>query len=72
MSKIPALTPRKIIVVLEKAGFCFIRQKGSHRMYMKGKTMLVIPYHNKDLKKGTIIKIIKQTGLTLEEFLDLM
>jgi len=41
-------------------------------MYMKGKTMLVIPYHNKDLKKGTIIKIIKQTGLTLEEFLDLM
>lgn len=72
MSKIPALTPRKIIVVLEKAGFCFIRQKGSHRMYVKEKIMLIIPYHNKDLKKGTIIQIIKQSGLTLEEFLDLV
>lgn len=59
-------------MVLEKAGFCFIRQKGSHRMYVKEKIMLIIPYHNKDLKKGTIIQIIKQSGLTLEEFLDLV
>ncbi len=41
-------------------------------MYVKEKIMLIIPYHNKDLKKGTIIQIIKQSGLTLEEFLDLV
>jgi len=72
MFKLPALKPKKVIEALEKAGFSFIRQKGSHRIYTKGNIGVTIPYHNKDLKKGTLRHIIKQSGLTIEEFLRLL
>jgi predicted RNA binding protein YcfA (HicA-like mRNA interferase family) len=49
-----------------------VRQKGSHRIYVKGNIGITIPYHNKDLKKGTLRAIIKQSGLSVEEFLKLL
>jgi predicted RNA binding protein YcfA (HicA-like mRNA interferase family) len=72
MPKLPALKPKEVIKVLEKAGFSFVRQKGSHRIYVKGNVGITIPYHNKDLKKGTLRHIIKQAGLTVREFLQLL
>ena len=72
MPQLPACTPANVIRALERAGFLFVRQKGSHRMYIKGHLSVVIPYHNKDLKKGTLKNIIKQSGLTLEKFLELL
>jgi predicted RNA binding protein YcfA (HicA-like mRNA interferase family) len=71
-SKLPSLKPREVVKVLEKLGFVFVRQKGSHRIYVKGNIGIIIPYHNKDLKKGTLRAIIKQTGLSVEEFLKLL
>jgi len=70
MSKLPALKPKEMIRILEKVGFSFIRQKGSHKFYLKEDLKVIIPWHNKDLKKGTLRHIIKQAGLTLEEFLE--
>ncbi|MDO8505642.1 MAG: type II toxin-antitoxin system HicA family toxin [bacterium] len=72
MPQLPACTPEKIIRAMERAGFMFVRQRGSHRMYVKGHLGVTIPFHNKDLKKGTLKNIIKQSGLTLEEFLELL
>lgn len=72
MPKLPACTPAKVIRVLERAGFVFVRQRGSHRMYIKGHLGVIVPFHKKDLKKGTLKNIIKQSGLTLEEFLKLL
>ncbi|MEK7645843.1 MAG: type II toxin-antitoxin system HicA family toxin [Patescibacteria group bacterium] len=72
MSRLPALKPRQTIKVLEKAGFSFIRQKGSHKIYVKGNIGITVPVHNKDLRKGTLRDIVKQSGLTVEEFLDLL
>lgn len=72
MAKLPALKPREVIKILEKAGFSFVRQKGSHRIYLKGNIGVTIPFHTKDLKKGTLIHIIKQASLTIEEFLKLL
>ena len=72
MPKLPALKPRQVIRVLEKAGFSFQRQKGSHKIYIKKEIGITVPIHNKDLKKGTLRNIIKHSGLTLEEFLDLI
>jgi len=69
MPKLPNLTPRKVIKILEKKGFIFVRQKGSHRIYVKGSTAVTIPYHAKDLRKGTLRSIIKQSGLSVEDFL---
>lgn len=72
MSKLPALKPKEVVKILEKAGFCFIRQKGSHQIYVKDNIGIVIPRHNKDLKTGTLRKIISQSGLSIEEFIKLL
>ena len=72
MPKLPALKPRQVTRILEKAGFSFERQKGSHKIYIKREIGITVPIHNKDLRKGTLRNIIRQSGLTLEEFLDLI
>ena len=71
MSKsLPALTSKKVIQILTRIGFEFYRQKGSHRIYVLDDKQVIVPYHSKDLKKGTLTNIIKGTGLTVDEFLD--
>jgi predicted RNA binding protein YcfA (HicA-like mRNA interferase family) len=69
MSKLPALTADKHIKVLEKDGFVFIRQKGSHRFYEKhfdGERVLIpVPIHpGRILKKGTLHYILKKAQIS--------
>jgi predicted RNA binding protein YcfA (HicA-like mRNA interferase family) len=71
MSKLPSLTPRDVARILLRAGFDFERQKGSHRIYLKADLAVTLPWHNRDLKLGTLRHIIKQSGLTPEQFLQL-
>lgn len=72
MSKLPVLKPREVIRTLERAVFKFERQKGSHRIYIKGNLGVTVPYHNKDLKLGTLRHIIERSGLETKQFLDLL
>ena len=72
MPKLPILKPRKVSKALERAGFILARQKGSHRIYIKDRLGVMIPYHNKDLKPKTLKHIIKQSGLEIEEFIRLL
>ena len=71
MPKLPALSSSQVAKILERANFEFVRQKGSHRIFVKGNIGVTVPMHNKDLRKGTLHKIITQSGLTVEEFLEL-
>ncbi len=64
-----ALTSKEVISILERMGYQFIRQKGSHRIYLKERNMIVVPVHSGTLKRGTQMNIIKATGLTPEEFM---
>jgi predicted RNA binding protein YcfA (HicA-like mRNA interferase family) len=70
--KIKPEPARKIIKRLEKNGFVFLHQKGSHRYYLKKKSnqqyLTTVPMHPKDLPIGTIGAIIRQSGLKREEF----
>jgi len=68
--KLPTIKPSRVIKKLQKAGFVVDRQKGSHAVLFnkQNKRFVVVAYHNKDLKKGTIRNIIKQAGLAIEEF----
>ena len=70
--KIKPESAAKIIRRLEKNGFIFIHQKGSHRYYLKkekGKHFLTsVPFYPGDLPVGTIAAIIRQSGLKREEF----
>ncbi len=59
------LTPREIIKLLENNGFVYVSSNGSHRKYQNFKTnkICIVPYHSKELKKGTEQNILKQAGL---------
>jgi len=72
MVKLPSLTPKRVIKALTGDGFVLARQKGSHRAYVKGDLIVIIPYHNKDLKMGTLRNIIEQAGYTTDEFIKLL
>jgi len=72
--RLPSMTARDVIRKLKRAGFVFDRQaKGSHEIYYNPKTKrrVTVPNHPGDLPKGTLRAIIKQSGLTVEEFLKL-
>jgi len=68
------LSPRKLIKILQKAGFKIIRQKGSHIIMIDNKNIrIVIPVHpGKDVKPGLIRVIIKEAGLSREDFFKLL
>ena len=70
--KLPAVKPKMVIRALERYGFFVHHTTGSHYFLKKGKLRVSIPYHNKDLKPGTLASIIAQADLTVEEFVDLL
>ena len=71
MAKLPRLSGKEVIRALEKAGFVQIRQRGSHVFMVKqiinSKIPLVVPMH-KEIDKGTLLEIIRQSKLSREEF----
>ena len=69
MPKLPVLKPKEVVKILERAGFLFERQNGSHRIFSKDYFIVTVPIHNKDLKKGTLKHIVKQSGFTVEDFI---
>jgi len=68
MSKIPHLKPDRVVRVVKKAGF-EIREGARHTVVIKDDQIItMIPRGSKVLKKGTLNGIIKDLGMTLEEF----
>lgn len=59
------MTPREIIKLLEANGFVCVSSNGSHYKYRNLQTgkQTIVPYHAKELKKGTEQNILKQAGL---------
>lgn len=60
--------------MLEKKGFVLDRARGSHRIYYHPETKrrVVVPFHKRDLPKGTAMEILKQAGISREELRDLL
>ena len=73
MSKLPSLTPEKVIKLLEKNGFVLARIRGSHHIYYNPETRkrAIMPLHKKDLPKGTMFEILKHAGINREELKEL-
>ena len=72
-ASLPSLKSREVIRILERLDWYQKRQTGSHIIMVNEKLhkVIPIPFHNKDLKKGTLHGIIKRTGLSEEKFLEL-
>ncbi len=68
------LRPSEVVRALEKAGFVVKRQTGSHLVLFKVGLLrpVTVPMHRGDLPSGTQRAIIRQAGLSVSEFLDLL
>ena len=64
----PVLKPEQVIKGLEKNGFSFVKQRGSHRKYKRGNRTVIVPMHY-ELAKGTLMSIMEQSGLTLDQLM---
>ena len=75
MQKLPRISGKDVIKVLSKVGFVPARQKGSHVILKKetkeGTKTTVVPLHN-EVDRGTLLEIIRQSGMAKEEFLELI
>ncbi len=72
--KLPRVTAGSTIKALERAGFYFSRQSGSHKIYKnKEGKRTTVPYHSgKILHPKTLKSILRDANLTIEEFKELM
>ncbi len=74
MAKIPTdLSGRRVLKALRRAGFEFRRQRGSHMIAIRSEPFckVTIPDH-KAIRIGTLRKILAETGLTVEQFVELL
>ena len=73
MTHAPSLTAREVIRVLRSAGFVFDRQaKGSHEIWYNPETRRRVtgPNHpGRPIARGTLMAIVRESGLTVEELL---
>jgi len=75
MIRLPILPARDIIRVLNRVGFEAVRQRGSHiklRGERGGRIRTVIVPNYDEIPRGVLASILRQAGLTRQEFLDLL
>ena len=75
MTKLPLLSAHEVIKALSKIGFIQVAQKGSHiklKRKEESKTWIVIVPNFKEIPRGTLRSIIRQSGLDQDEFLKLL
>ena len=66
MPKLPRLTAKEAEKLLFDAGFRQIRSKGSHRVYLKDNTRVVIPFHSGKILHPKIVKqVVKAIDKTI-------
>ncbi len=74
MSRLPVISGREAVRAFEKTGYAVHHQTGSHIILRQGNPphrRLSVPDH-KELAKGTLRGLIREAGLTVDEFLDLL
>jgi predicted RNA binding protein YcfA (HicA-like mRNA interferase family) len=74
MARIPTdLSGQAVRRALQRAGFVFRRQRGSHMVLGRDEppARVVVPDH-RQIRKGTLRQILQDADLTVEEFLDLL
>jgi predicted RNA binding protein YcfA (HicA-like mRNA interferase family) len=75
MPKLPVLPARDILRALQRAGFEVVGQRGSHiklRGDRGGVARTVIVPNYDEVPRGVLVSILRQAGLTRQEFLDLL
>jgi predicted RNA binding protein YcfA (HicA-like mRNA interferase family) len=70
MPRLPGVNHQHAVRALEKAGFRIVRQ-GKHMVMSDGVRILTVPRHN-PINAFTMGGIVRDAGLTIEEFRELL
>lgn len=74
MTRLPRITSKQVVGVLKKKGFEPVHGRGSHRTFHSpnGRTVTVPIHAGRILRPGTLQSILKQTGISMEELVELL
>jgi predicted RNA binding protein YcfA (HicA-like mRNA interferase family) len=74
MPKLPAVKPREVIRFLEQNGFVLDHTSGSHFIFYNAtsKRRAVVPQHNRDVPKGTLLSLLREAGFSRAELIDFL
>ncbi len=72
MSKLPVVSGREVVKALEKAGY-YVRGRESSHIHLRhpARKPVTIPDH-KEIARGTLREIIRESGFSVEEFRQLL
>jgi predicted RNA binding protein YcfA (HicA-like mRNA interferase family) len=72
--KLPRLTSSEIISIIEKIGFVFARQSGSHKIYKnKEGKRVTVPHHSGKILQPKVLKsILQDADITPEQLKNLL
>ena len=74
MPRLPRIRGREVVRVLERAGFQVVRIVGSHHVlhHPDGRKTVVPVHARRDIGPGLLRAILRDVGLELEQFIDLL
>ena len=67
MPRLPRVSGAEAVRTLERLGFVVVRQRGSHIVMRRGAAGCVVPNH-REMKLGTLAGVLRQAGVSVEEF----
>ena len=69
MPKLPRVSWAEVVRALGRLGFAVVHQRGSHIVLQRASTGCVVPNH-RELKSGTLAGVLKQAGVSAEDFIE--
>jgi len=69
MPKLPRVSGAEAVRALQRLGFTVARQRGSHIVLRRGSNGCVVPNH-RELKTGTLAGVLKQAGVSADDFIN--
>lgn len=69
MPRLPRVSGAEAVRALERLGFIVARQRGSHIVMRRGSSGCVVPNH-RELKPGTLAGLLRQGGVSVDEFIE--
>lgn len=72
--RLPAVRPRQLIRVLRRKGWKLVRTKGSHLVFAHPDSpkLITVPNHPGDVKRPLLAGILKDAGISRDEFMRLL
>ena len=68
MPELPNVSGSEAVRALQRLGFEVTRQRGSHIVMRRGSSGCVVPNH-REIKVGTLSGVLRQAGISAEEFI---